>query len=158
MKKCLVLDIDETLLHSTYERLKVPEDAKLGERNVYFRPHWKPFLEFCFAHFEVGVWTASNGDYADFVFQKMGYRDQLKFLYHREHCMEREVSTGFITDIRYIKDLQSITDYPLENIIMLDDTPQYVDPSDNVLMIDEFRGEPDDSKLLDMMEELRKRC
>lgn len=158
MKKCLILDIDETLLHSTYENLKAIPDFKYKERNVYLRPGWESFMDFCFTHFDVGIWTVAQGEYADFLMTKMGCKGQLKFLYHRDHCTEQEHFNGFFDDIKHLKDLRKLKTYPLKNIIMIDDTPQFVEPVENVLMIPEFRGEPEDRELKIMMEKLKGLC
>ncbi|MDN6327055.1 MAG: HAD family hydrolase [Alkalibacterium sp.] len=150
----MVLDIDETLLHSTYEKLKVPADFTYKERNVYLRPHLTSFLDYCFTHFNVGIWTVALAEYADFVLRKMGRYDQLEFVYHRDHCQEKETFNGLTNEIRHLKDLHTLKTYKLESIIMLDDTPQFVRPLDNVLMIPEFRGEADDQALLDIQKKL----
>lgn len=99
--KCLVLDLDQTLINTQDEfddlqKLKIYEDPKLmplrrrtfrfttldavGKKGVgkkdrfwgTFRPHVKEFLIFCFSYFEcVVVWSAGVKRYVDEVVEKL---------------------------------------------------------------------------------------
>jgi hypothetical protein len=67
-----VLDLDETLVHSTLEsedRADFTFPVSFNNRehtvSVRARPHLKPFLERCAALFEVVVFTASQKIYAE---------------------------------------------------------------------------------------------
>ena len=70
----IVLDLDETLLHSdeapealaNFDRppdYHVPNTSMVG----WLRPHLKAFLEYLFDNFDVIVWTAGSKEYADVV-------------------------------------------------------------------------------------------
>lgn len=90
--KCIVLDIDETLVHTTddiaaYKKLKImdnPEHVHLRDRvynmeiamddgEIYkcwgvVRPHVYEFLEFCFSYFKiVAIWSAGQKEYVDAI-------------------------------------------------------------------------------------------
>lgn len=155
-KKLLILDIDETLLHSTYEDLGRAPELNYKIRNVYLRPHLKEFMEFAFAHFDVAIWTASKEEYAHLLLEQLGYKDQMTFIYSRNKCIEREVDTGIVTATHWVKDLTKIEDYNLEDIVFIDDTPLYIHPIENAVLIPEFRGDLEDTELLKMMDRLRK--
>lgn len=69
LKKRLYLDLDLTLVYTaTHELGFVAYDFsfKLADcvtYYVYLRPHLKEFLDFCLAHFEVGIITSATQDY-----------------------------------------------------------------------------------------------
>ena len=71
-KKCLVLDLDETLVHSSFKPVRNPEfiipveiEDKVVEVYVLKRPHMDRFMAEIGQHFEIVVFTASLSKYAD---------------------------------------------------------------------------------------------
>lgn len=71
-KKCLVLDLDETLVHSSFKPVPNPDfiipveiEDKTVEVYVLKRPHMDRFMAEMGACFEVVVFTASLSKYAD---------------------------------------------------------------------------------------------
>ena len=70
--KTLVLDLDETLVHSTLDSFDEPDfgftvsfNGREHHVNVRQRPDVFPFLERCAQLFEVVVFTASQKVYAE---------------------------------------------------------------------------------------------
>jgi len=156
VKKLLVLDIDETLLYSTYENLKRKPDFLFNERKVYLRPHLFEFLDYCFANFEVAVWTSSKSDYAKFILRNiLPDNSKLKFLWTRKDCKKKFLFNGFFKEIKYVKDLQQIKGYRIDEIIIIDDTPQNIIPLENILQIEEYRGVQNDDALILMIQKLK---
>jgi len=102
----LVLDLDETLLHSddaTEEALaafdrkpdyRVPGTSMVG----WLRPHLKEFLEYAFDNFDVIVWTAGSKEYADVVvpeaFRRHGVPMPRRVL-SADDCVPRLENTGW---------------------------------------------------------------
>ncbi len=151
MKKLLILDIDETLLHSTYEDLKREPDFCFKERLVYLRPHLKEFIKNCFENYDVAVWTSAKADYAKFVLKKItGDLSKFKFIWTRKNCQKILRWNGFMNVESYIKDLTKIQGYEQKDIIIIDDTPQNIIPIENVLIIEEYRGDIADNYLLNI--------
>ena len=71
-KKCLVLDLDETLVHSSFKPVPNPDfiipveiEDKIVEVYVLKRPFMDRFMAEVGARFEVVVFTASLSKYAD---------------------------------------------------------------------------------------------
>ena len=71
-KKCLVLDLDETLVHSSFKPVPNPDfiipveiEDKVVEVYVLKRPHMDRFMAEIGQHFEIVVFTASLSKYAD---------------------------------------------------------------------------------------------
>jgi TFIIF-interacting CTD phosphatase-like protein len=141
MKRLLILDIDETLLHSTYEDLRKEPDFYFKERKVYLRPHLDMFLEYCFRNFDVAIWTSSKAIYAKFVLKKIVNDITLfKFIWTRKNCDKKNVWNGFTNETKYIKDINKIEGYKIDNILFIDDTPQNIIPIYLTFAIDEYRG------------------
>lgn len=73
-KKILILDLDETLIHSTTEKTSnFNFSINLDEEEyfVHIRPNLDIFLDFCFKHFEVFIWTSSVKEYAFLILEKI---------------------------------------------------------------------------------------
>ena len=121
-KKTLVLDLDETLVHSGFTPFNCPSDLviKIEQDNdvhdiyVLVRPHVEEFLEKMSKRFELVIFTASISNYANpllNVIDKMGY---VPFRLFREHCTL--INTAFVKDLtRLGRDLK--------DIIILDNNP-----------------------------------
>jgi len=153
MKNLLILDIDETLIHSTFEKLKTEPDFHYKTRGVYVRPKLFEFMEYCFNNFEVGIWTSSKSDYAKFILKHLFNIKKFKFIWTRSKCEIQYVSNGFYDEIRYVKNLNNISGYSLKSIIMIDDTPQNITPLKNVIPILEYRGNEKDNELVNIIEQ-----
>lgn len=152
MNKLLILDIDETLLHSTYEDLKREPDFYFKERRVYLRPYLNEFLEYCFKNYDIAIWTSAKADYARFILKKItGDLLKFKFIWTRNHCKRNIKWNGFMNSESYIKDLSKVSDYELKDIKIIDDTPQNIIPLENVIFIEEYRGSIDDNYLLNFL-------
>jgi RNA polymerase II subunit A small phosphatase-like protein len=121
-KKTLVLDLDETLVHSGFIPfncpsdlvIKIEQDNDFHDIHVLVRPHVEVFLEKMSKKFELVIFTASISNYANpllNLIDKMGY---VPFRLFREHCTL--INTAFVKDLtRLGRDLK--------DIIILDNNP-----------------------------------
>lgn len=122
-KVTLVLDLDETLVHSTTEQcddydFTFPVFFDLKEHMVYVRkrPHLHMFLQKMAEMFEVVIFTASQSVYAD---QLLDILDPEKKLFSRRYFRESCV----FTNTSYTKDL-TVVGVDLAKVVIIDNTPQ----------------------------------
>jgi len=164
-RKVLVLDLDETLIHShaaspdgivTALRQTVkpgtPPDFILGvniDRNpvrfyVHKRPHVDYFLEMVSKWYELVVFTASMEIYGTGVADQLDKGSgMLRRRYYRQHCT---LSYG-----SYTKDLSAIND-DLSSVFILDNSPgAYREYPDNALPIKSWFDDPTDTALLNLL-------
>lgn len=168
-KKLLILDIDETLLHASYQPLQTAKDSTpaydfmLAEYFVYLRPHLNEFLAFCFEHFHVAIWTSASELYALEVQHKIitdnpRFADKkLAFVWSRKRCVQR--LDYEYKDYYFIKDLKKVKKqgYSLEHIIMVDNTPRKLCRNyGNLVCVKDFLGDKNDDELLKLMRYLIK--
>ncbi|CAI7888039.1 unnamed protein product [Closterium sp. NIES-53] len=119
----LVLDLDETLVHSTMDfcpfsdfNFPVLLNSHTHMVHVRKRPHVETFLQKVAELFEVVVFTASQGIYADKLLDIMDPKTELvRHRIFRESCVYIEGN--------YVKDL-SVLGRDLSKVVIVDNSPQ----------------------------------
>ncbi len=145
----IILDIDETLLHSAEKRLHKEPDFMVRQFYVYTRPYIVEFLNYCMSTFQVAIWTASSEQYAAIVMDEL-FTDtsSLEFIWTSERC-----TTKFdpeMMEYYRIKNLKKVFNkgYQKEKILMVDDTPKKLERNyGNHLYVRPFTGADDDQEL-----------
>lgn len=152
--KILILDLDETLIHSTTEyQLLNDFDFKIEFENdttffVRKRPNLDVFLKYVFNNFKVAIWTASTEKYAKSILEKCNVNvSNLEFLWTREKCI--------IVDNNVLKNL-SDTNFDLKDILIVDDIEETAtnNPENLILIKPYFYGK--DNELLKLIEYLER--
>lgn len=149
-KKCLILDLDETLVHSSFKYLRsadfvLPVEIDDQIHNVYVikRPGVEEFLERVGKIFEVVVFTASVSRYGDPLLDIL---DTDKVIHHR---LFREACYNY--EGNYIKNLSQIG-RPLSEIIILDNSPaSYIFHPQHAIPISSWFSDTHDNELLDII-------
>ncbi|TRY97152.1 hypothetical protein DNTS_009639 [Danionella cerebrum] len=158
-RKILVLDLDETLIHSHHDGvlrptvrpgtppdfiLKVVIDKHPVRFFVHKRPHVDFFLEVVSQWYELVVFTASMEIYGSAVADKLdNNKGILKRRYYRQHCT---LDTG-----SYVKDL-SVVHEDLSSVVILDNSPgAYRSHPDNAIPIKSWFSDPSDTSLLNLL-------
>lgn len=113
-KKTLVLDLDETLVHSSLQGTADPDlvfsleiEDKTYSVFVNVRPGVCEFLEQMSANYELVVFTASRKNYADKVLDLIDPQGFVSFRLYREHCYQR--LEGLVKDLALLgRDLAKV--------------------------------------------------
>jgi CTD small phosphatase-like protein 2 len=88
---CLVLDLDETLVHY----LEVG-----GEGTFFVRPGCDKFLTEMAELYEVVIFTAAMQDYANWVLDTIDKKKRIKYRLYRQHAIH--YGRGFVKDLSRI--------------------------------------------------------
>ncbi|KAG9237534.1 NLI interacting factor-like phosphatase-domain-containing protein [Amylocarpus encephaloides] len=164
-QKTLILDLDETLIHSmakggrmsTGHMVEVKlntvvgagENATLGPQHpilyyVHKRPNCDDFLRKVCKWYNLVIFTASVQEYADPVIDWL--EQERKFFsgrYYRQHCTFRNGA--------FIKDLSSV-EPDLSKVMILDNSPlSYLFHKDNAIPIEGWINDPTDNDLLHLV-------
>ena len=145
-KKCLVLDLDETLVHSSFRAVQgadfvIPVQIDTTTHYVYVakRPGVDKFLLEMAKHYEIVVYTASLNKYADPLLDLLDPHQTIRMRLFRESCVYYEGN--------YVKDL-SLLDRDLSQAIIVDNSPSsYIFHPDNAIDCTSFIDDPMDLEL-----------
>jgi carboxy-terminal domain RNA polymerase II polypeptide A small phosphatase len=157
-KILLILDLDETLIHSTEEIPAGGSDFTVFHYHVVKRPHVDYFIQECSRYFRLAVWSTGSDDYAEKIVENIFTSTvkpefvwgRSKANYQPSRSRNEIISLGF-SHYDYIKRLKKIRPlgYSLERTLMVDDTPHKLKENyGNAIYIREFNGEPEDEELL----------
>ena len=127
-KKTLVLDLDETLVHSVggVENnegeipqhdfiIQIPQNNNLShDVHVMVRPHVEEFLERMSKRYELVIFTASISKYANPLLNIVDKMNYVPFRLFREHCTL--INTAFVKDL-------NLLGRDVKDIIILDNNP-----------------------------------
>lgn len=125
-KICLLLDLDETLIHSSFTPVENPDllvplifDNE-PTRDIYVckRPGVDQFLKGLEGHFEIVIFTASLSYYADPVIDFLDPTGIIKHRLYRESCVS---ATGLYSGL-YLKDLSRLG-RKLDRCLLVDNCP-----------------------------------
>lgn len=149
-KPLMILDLDETLIHSDLDLKWSAHDYYLNTTDesvipINIRPHLYDFLDFSVEYFDIIIFTASCSDYADpiidFIEKEKKY---FKYRFYREHC----INYGNF----YIKDL-TLFGKDLDKVIIVDNNIfSFAHYLQNGILISSFYNETEDIDLLSLIQ------
>lgn len=136
-KKTIVLDLDETLVHSSEEPLRcydfAIEVAMEGEATTYYvlkRPGVDDLLTELANKYELVLFTASMKEYADPVLDRIDPHRAISHRLFRDSCTE--ISGKFVKDL-------SLLGRDLKKVIIVDDNPNaYMLHPQNAIPVSSF--------------------
>ncbi|HOY31068.1 MAG TPA: HAD family hydrolase [Bacteroidales bacterium] len=154
MKTLLILDIDETLLHSSYQEIQRSADLKFRGICIYFRPYLKEFLEACFKNYDVAVWSSARAEYVKYILGNLTGLSTFSFIKTRKNCRSVIKQPGLFSHMKryYEKDINKVISH--EKIIVIDDSPDQIKIKSGftiVIPIKRYLGETDDTALKDLL-------
>ena len=145
-KQCLVLDLDETLVHCALDPLSNADFAfPISGALIYvrLRPGMHRFLEAVSKLYEVVIFTASQAAYASPLLDIIEQNSDAPLIHHRlyrESCLQ--VHNHFVKDL-------SVVNRPLSNMIILDNNPvAFAANLDNGIPIKTWKKDPQDTACL----------
>ena len=150
-KKTLFLDLDETLVHSSFKSFNNKEEIifdmlfeeKKHTIHVLKRPFVDEFLNQMSNLFEIVIFTASISDYANPLLNKLDINNKISFRLFREHC----TSSGNF----FIKDLRKVN-RNLKDVILIDNNPiSYLYNKDNGIPILTWHSIKSDNELIKLI-------
>ncbi|KAG2437330.1 hypothetical protein HXX76_005987 [Chlamydomonas incerta] len=150
-RKTLVLDLDETLVHSSLEAVdrsdfNFPVTFNGMDHTVYVRqrPHLHDFMARVAALFEVVVFTASQRIYAERLLDILDPGQALvRHRIYRDSCV--------VVDGNYLKDL-SVLGRDLAHTVIVDNSPQaFGFQVDNGIPIESWYDDDADTELLKLL-------
>ncbi|KAF5389502.1 hypothetical protein D9757_004341 [Collybiopsis confluens] len=149
-RKCLVLDLDETLVHSSFKSIPqadyvVPVEIEYTWHNVYVikRPGVDNFLKKMGELYEIVVFTASLSKYADPVLDRLDVGHTITHRLFRESCYNHKGN--------YVKDLSQLG-RPISDTIILDNSPaSYIFHPNNAVPVSSWFNDPHDTELTDLV-------
>ena len=145
-KKTLILDLDETLVHSSFTPfenndiiLNVDFDGMIYNIYVLVRPGAEYFIRNISKYYELVIFTASLSNYASPLLDILDKEENIKYRLYRENCT-------FMNGI-YIKDLKKLN-RNLKDLIIVDNSPlAYTFDIDNGLPIKTWYEDKKDVEL-----------
>ncbi|XP_068603925.1 CTD (carboxy-terminal domain, RNA polymerase II, polypeptide A) small phosphatase-like a isoform X1 [Brachionichthys hirsutus] len=149
-KNCVVIDLDETLVHSSFKPISnadfivpVEIDGTIHQVYVLKRPHVDEFLQRMGALFECVLFTASLAKYADPVADLLDQWGVFRTRLFRESCVFHRGN--------YVKDL-SLLGRELSKVIIVDNSPaSYIFHPENAVPVQSWFEDMTDTELLDLI-------
>ncbi|ROT34992.1 NIF-domain-containing protein [Sodiomyces alkalinus F11] len=149
-KKCLVLDLDETLVHSSFKILHhadfiIPVEIEGNYHNVYVikRPGVDQFMKRVGELYEVVVFTASVSKYGDPLLDQLDIHKVIHHRLFRESCYNHQGN--------YVKDLSQVG-RDLKDTIIIDNSPtSYIFHPQHAVPISSWFSDAHDNELLDLI-------
>ncbi|PPQ99724.1 hypothetical protein CVT24_009707 [Panaeolus cyanescens] len=149
-RKCLVLDLDETLVHSSFKAVQqadfiVPVEIEYHWHHFHVlkRPGVDDFLKQMGDLYEVVIFTASLSKYADPVLDKLDIHRVVAHRLFRESCFNHKGN--------YVKDLSQLG-RPIADTIILDNSPaSYIFHPNNAVPVSSWFNDPHDAELTDLI-------
>lgn len=155
-KKTLILDLDETLIHSSYKPFNIKNDIIIKMKSpkafddkhflvhVLKRPYVDIFLSIVCDIFEVVIFTASLQEYANPILDEIDAEKKIKYRLYRDHCIKIEKD-------KYIKNL-NLLGRDLKNVIIIDNNPtSYILNVSNGLPISSWESCQSDNELIKLI-------
>merc|ERR1719499_1994027 len=153
-KKCLVLDLDETLVHSSFKPVPdadfiVPVEIDQVVYKVYVlkRPYVDHFLEEVAKYYEVVIFTASLSLYANPLLDMLDTKKVISHRLFRESCV--------LHGQAYVKDMSKLG-RKMKDIMIVDNSPlSYAFQPTSAIPITSWFDDRSDTQLRDLLPVLR---
>ena len=153
MKPTLVLDLDETLVHSSPRpsptssfqiHVRQQDSGRMIPFYVSARPYLSQFLRSMAKVYRIVIFTASRNRYADKVIDRIDSGDYISTRFYRQDCT-RGASRGFAKNLsRLSKDLSRV-------VLVDNSSDSFAFQPNNCILIKSWYGVGEDTELLDII-------
>ena len=150
-KKTLILDLDETLVHSSiipfpngsHIIITITVAGRKYDIYVLQRPFVDQFLQEMSSLYEIIIFTASMAEYAEPLLLQLDKKKIIKLILNRTHCIYYQG--------KYIKDLKIIKK-DIKDLIIIDNNPvSYSLNKENGIPILSWFDNPNDGELMKLI-------
>ena len=129
--KCIILDIDNTIVHAVNPKLVHPDWVKKFntvtssgpiDYCIFLRPGLEDFLEYIFSNYTVGVFSAGDSEYVNFVIKNIIQTKSgrnLHFVMSNKEFETCKFETGDLKSISWVN--QKYPMFTVENTLIIDD-------------------------------------
>lgn len=154
--KLLILDLDETLVHATQNKLEIREDFLFDKFYIYKRPYLQEFFTSISKDFNVGIWSSASDDYVNEIARLIN-PDHIDFeiVWGNSKCSLKRDLTFDTYHFEKRLDKLKKKGFKLEEILIVDDTKEKARANyGNAIYIKAFSGDPNDHELNHLSEYL----
>lgn len=148
-RKCLILDLDETLVHSSFKQTAKPDfiipveiDGHTYNVFVSKRPGVDKFMQTMSQYFEIVVFTASLAKYADPVLDILDKYKVVRWRLFRDACTYCKGN--------YVKDLSKIGRDLKHTLIIDNSEASFVFHPEYAILIGNYFDDPSDTELAEL--------
>jgi len=148
----LVLDLDETLVHATRNKLNIEHDYAYADYYIYRRPYLDWFLEYASADFRLAIWSSADDDYVQAIVERFKPEEiDFEFVWGRSRCTRRrDYDLDVYVQEKRLKKLKK-QGYELSKVLIVDDSPEKTrDNYGNAIYVNSFEGDSNDTELKDL--------
>jgi RNA polymerase II subunit A small phosphatase-like protein len=166
-KPLLILDLDETLIHATAEKVREGYDFQVYQYFIYQRPGLAAFLAQCAEHFQLAVWSSASDDYVQAIVERIVPPSlPLAFVWGRSRCTrcllpeideDDFLSFDYASKYEFAKRLKKVRrrGFDLNRTLIVDDTPEKVSQNyGNAIYIKPYLAEVHDTELTSLADYL----
>lgn len=153
-KPLLILDLDESLIHTAGIDLGREADFYYKHLRVYKRPHLDEFLITAAKHFRLALWSMGTDKYVREISAKLLPEGlEWEFVFGRSQARrKKDIFWGGTLLYKSIDKLKR-HGYDLKEITMIDNNPTTIVYSESkIVTILSYWGEADDTELLQFIE------
>lgn len=145
----LILDLDETLIHATENKLTIPHDFKYADYFVYKRPFLNEFLNLVNQYFKLAIWSSADDTYVNDIVETICPKHiNFEFVWTRSRCtIRRNYNLDRYVPEKRLKKIKKLG-FTLEKALIVDDSPEKTrDNFGNTIYINPFEGNQQDNEL-----------
>lgn len=145
----LVLDVDETLIHSPDTVLaERPPDFWVGPHAIYERPGVRAFLRAAATRFELAIWSSADRSYVLGIIERIADGVAFEFIWGVERCTPRRDIE--YDELHWLKDVKKVVrrGWDRRRVLMVDDSREKLARNHgNAIYVAPFLGDPEDDEL-----------